>query len=665
MRTRLLAVALISALGLSSSLLQAQFQEPTKEDLQMTSDPKAPGAAAVYLNVEEVTDDPLHYHSFYARIKVLQEKGKDLATVEIPYQHGNFKVTDIRGRTIHSDGTILPLEGKPEDLLTSKFGDKQFARLVFTLPSAEIGSILEYRYQLRYDDNHYSSPFWQIQRQYFVHKAHYAFTPFKAFLKGSQNATNQFLVDSKGNAVNSLIYWPVLPAGAKVVTDGIGRFLLDLSDIPPIPDEEWMPPVESILYHVQFYYKSAFNSADFWITEAKQWSKDVDHFAEPTKAIQAAVAGIVAPGDNERQKAEKLYAAVQALDNTDFSRQKGKAELKQLGLREAKRAEDTWAHKSGSSQDITLLYLAMLRAAGLTAYDMKVVDRDRGLFAPGYLEFDQLDDDIVLAMIDGKEVALDPGEKMCPFEMMNWRHTAASGIRQGPEGRTIYTSPLLPYTSNSLTRIGELTVDAHGAVNGSFRFVMTGQDALRWRQAELRNDSDEVKKSFDRWLQEMLPEGVQGHVDHMIGMNDPDANLIAFVNVQGVLGTATAKRLLMPGFFFETRSRQPFIEEAARVELVDMHYGENVTDQVLYHLPEGMSVEANPQDVKIPFSNMAVFANKTVVAPGRVTEARQMLRGFTFVKPEDYPSLRDFYQKINAADQQQLVLTASSSAKGN
>ena len=166
--------------------LHAQFQEPTKEELQMTEDPKAPGAAAVFLNVEEVTDDPLHFHSFYARVKVLKEKGKELATIEIPYEQSNDKVTDIHGRTIHPDGTVVPLQGKPEDLLISKNGDAQYSRKVFTLPSVEVGSILEYSYQIRYDEDHFSSPFWEIQRDYYVHKAHYAFTPFKAFLKGSQ-----------------------------------------------------------------------------------------------------------------------------------------------------------------------------------------------------------------------------------------------------------------------------------------------------------------------------------------------------------------------------------------------------------------------------------------------------------------------------------------------
>ena len=132
----------------------------------------------------------------------------------MPYLKGDFKITDIKGRTIHSDGTVIPLVGKPEDLLISKSGDRQIGQKVFTLPSVEVGSILEFAYQLRYDDNHFSSPFWEIQRDYFVHKAHYQFTPFKAFMPGMpQQATSMYLTDAKGHTVNSLIWWPILPEG--------------------------------------------------------------------------------------------------------------------------------------------------------------------------------------------------------------------------------------------------------------------------------------------------------------------------------------------------------------------------------------------------------------------------------------------------------------------
>jgi hypothetical protein len=649
----------------SSAFLYGQFREPTKEELQMTSDPKAPGAAAVFLNVQEITDDQLHYHNFYARIKVLQEKGKDLATVEIPYQRGNFKVSEIRGRTIHPDGTVIPLTGKPEDLLSSKSADKQYGRMVFNLPSVEVGSILEYTYQLNYDDNHYSSPFWQIQRSYFVHNAHYAFTPFKAFLRGSQNATSIDLVDSHGHSINTLIWWPVLPPGVKVITDAMGRFSLDVKDVPPTPHEEWMPPIRSFLYQLLFYYKSAYSQSDFWASEGKRWSKEVDHFAEPSSAIHQAVSGLIAPGDSDLDKARKLYKAVQALDNTDFSRKKGQAELLQLGLRTAKRAEETWSQKSGSSQDITLLYLAMLRAAGLNASDMKVVNRDQGLFAPGYLDFDQLDDDVVILRINGKEIFLDPGEKMCPFQTMHWKHSGAGGIRQSGEGGSIYASPLLSSAENALWRMGDITLDDRGSASGSFHFLMTGQAALSWRQSALENDQEEVKKRFDRWLQSTVPDGVEAHVDHFLGLDDPDVNLIAMVNVHGALGSATSRRLLFPGFFFETRGHDPFVEEEKRVEAVDMHYGEKITDQIDYHLPAGFSVEGAPQDSNVTWQRLAMFGTKTKLAPGEITVARELLRGFTFAKAEDYPALRNFYQKVAAVDQQQLVLAASPIAKGN
>ena len=656
---------LLFVLIATPALLRAQFQDPTPEELKMTEDPKAPGAAAVYLNFEETTDDPLHYRSVYARIKILSEKAKDLATVDLPFVRGNTQITDIKARTIHSDGSVIPLVGKPEDLLTTKSGERQVDRKVFNLPSVELGSILEYRYQVRYADNQFSAPNWEIQHPYFVHQARYVFTPFKEFAPGAQVASRTYLTDQHGNLINNLIWFERLPPGTGVKTEVPGRFILNLKDIPPVPQEQWMPPRDSFLYSVNFYYKSATSTTDFWASETKLWSREVDHFAEPTKPLSDAVAGLVRPGDADLDKAKKIYQAVEALDNTDFSRKRGEAEIKQLGLRTAKRAEDTWAEKSGTRQDITLLYIAMARAAGLTAYDMKVRNRDRGNFEPSYLFFGQLDDDIVILTINGKEIVLDPGEKMCPFQTVHWKHSGASGIRQSADGRATAVSPYQAYTANTLTRMGYLTLAADGSVSGSFRFIMSGQQALLWRQTALENDPEEVKKRFDRWLQSIVPAGVQAHVDHFLSIDDPEVNLVAVVQADGALGTVTSKRVLVPGFFFETRANQPFVDQEKRIEPVDMHYADQVTDQITIDLPAGLSVEGAPQSANVPWANRAVFATKSVVNPNQVIIARQFSRGFTIVKPEEYRDLRDFYQKVAATDQQQLVLTASPSRKGN
>jgi hypothetical protein len=630
----------------------------------MASDPKAPGAAAVYLDIAESADDQLHTQSYYARIKVLTEKGKELATVSIPYG-GNFKVTDIQARTIHADGTVVPLEGKPEDLLVAKSGDVRVGRKVFTLPSVEVGSILEYRYDLEYPDDHVSSPTWDVQRPYFVHHAHYAFTPFKGFLKGDENLTSHYLMNSRGQVLNNLMWWMRLPSGQKLDRDAMGRFSLDVTDVPANPDEEWMPPIQSYLYRVFFYYMAATNASDFWTSEAKQWSKDVDHFAEPSQQIRAAVGGLIAPGDSDEVKARKLYVAVQALDNTDFSRQKSESELKELKLRIAKRAEDTLAQKSGSSEDIALLYLAMLRAAGLKAYAAKVVGRENGPFDPGYMDADQFDDTMVIADLGGKETLLDPGERMCPFMAVSWNHSGVTAMRQSVQGSGFTITPEQNYKLNALTRQADLTLDQHGGVTGSITFVMAGQEALRWRQRALENDDAEVKKQFDRELEGMVPNGVDAHVDHFLGMDNPDDNLLAMVKVTGSMGTATAKRLILPGYFFETRSREPFVDEAKRTTPVDMRYGDMVTDVVKYHLPAGMTVEGAPQDADLPWTGHALYVTKSKSDPGTLEVQRLMARGFAECKPEEYETLRGFYSKVATDDQQELVLREGAEAKGN
>lgn len=665
------------------ALVHAQFmslQPINPDELKMTSDPKAPGADAVYLEIRDISNDDQSYESYYVRIKVLTEKGKELATIQLPYLKEQAtrsilrpeeasKITDIKGRTIHSDGTVIPLEVKPEDLLVAQSAQVQVNRKVFTMPSVEVGSVLEYMWTLRYPENTVNSPSWEVQRPYFIHKEHYEFLPFKAFQPNKQ--TGMYLTDYDGDRLNELISWYLLPPGVTLkMAPATALYTLDVTDVPATPDEDWMPPVESYLYRVRFYYKDALDPQHWWLEASKRWDKRVSRFVEPSKSIKAAVAQIVSPSDTDLLKARKLYAAVQALENTDFTRAKSESERKELKLKAQKRAEDTLAQKSGSSEDIALLYLAMLRAAGVTAYPAEVADRSERMFDINYLSLDQFTDMLVILKNGDQEIFLDPGEKMCPFGQIAWQHTASNGLRQDDQGLSITSTPLSSYGQNTTLRSGDLALDSHGGVSGRLQFVMTGQQALYWRQKALENDQTELKKQFDKQLESDVPEGVEAHIDHFLSLDDANANLMAVVNVTGTMGVTTAKRILLPGFFFESRGRVPFVKEEKREMAVDMHYGDVVTDQITYHLPQGLAVEGAPQDADISWQGHAHFLAKSISGPGQITVKRSFARAFTIAKPEEYQDLRGFYQKIAASDQGQMVLNAASSTaaptpKGN
>jgi hypothetical protein len=664
-RNLVLPLFCLPALLLLPAIATAQFQQSSADELKMTSDPANPGASAVILNLEEKTDDIVHYTSKYARIKILTEAAKDLATVHLGYFKGGSTIADVSGRTIHPDGVIVPLNVKPADLMRVKEGESELHEVVFNLPSVEVGSVIEFYYQIRSTEWACHTPYWEVQSHYPIRKAHYVFTPCEGILDNTPGLGGRGVMDEHGQMLSDLMWYVHLPAGKTVAPTVAHRFDLSVENIPALPNESWMPPIESQRYEVRFYFAPGNSATAYWNNESHYWIKDVDHFAELTHAIKSGAQELGAGADAPLDKAKKLYAAVQAFDNTDFSRKKSDAERKAEGLKGTRRAEDVLLQKSGSSEQIALTYLALLRASGLTAYPMKVVDRRTGIFNASYLSFDQLDSTVVILNIDGKDMVLDPGEKMCPFGVVKWHHAGAGGVRQTDKGIDSWVTPLNVYGDNVVTRRAELTIALDGGVTGKLQFGMTGQEALRWRQQALLVDEGTLKKDFDDWIKTQIGSGLEAHVTRFNRLDDPSGELGAYATVTGSAASVTGKRILLPASFFVMGEDRTFISQPNRQLPVDMHFAAQLKDGVLYHLPAGYALEAPLPPSSVPWPEHAVYQIKATAGANGVTVGDTLARAFTFVQPDEYPALRDFYQKVAAADQQQLVFsTAATPATG-
>jgi len=639
-------------------LLRAQFQAPTPDELKMTEDSKAPGAAAVYLYREDITDDSNHFHSMYERIKILTEKGKDFATMHIPYVHGFDTVTDIQGRTIHADGTIVPLNVKPADLMEYRGKDFQVNTIVITLPAAEVGSILEYRLKIRGPDVEYHQPTWEVENDLFCHKAHFSYHPFVA--------PGHYIPGPSGEPLTRLMYAGRVGPVAKVdYNAGNNTYTLDINDVPSVPTEDWMPPLNTLKWRVEFYYTDAFSATAFWENAGKSWGKNASEFINPTNPIKNAAADLIAPTDSDEQKARKLYAAVQKLDNTRFSRTKSEAERKKEKIKDIHKAEDVWKEQSGTDDEIALLYISLARAAGLKAWPAQVTDRNRAVFDNNYLSTRQLNDYIAIVEINGKEVFLDPGQKMCPFGLLAWKHSLAGGFRLTATGAAPVMTPAMTYKTAVLQRVADLNIDPDGSVSGSVRYVMSGPEALHWRQLTLESDQEEVKKRFNEEIRDDFPDGVQADFDHFLALDDYNSNLLAVVKFSGSIGSATGKHYFLPGLFFESRSSHPFVAQDKRITPIDVHYPKTIQDYVTYHLPPGFSLEGSPEVADATWPDHAILKITSKKTADSVEMIRTLVYNFTFLDPKDYPNIHDFYQKVAAADQQQLVLTRSPAIKGN
>lgn len=662
---RLIPTAALALLVVAPAV-HAQWVAPTPEELSMTSIPQVPGAAAAYLFKEEIADDALHMQSFYYRIKILTEGGKDYANVELPFYAGESGMTldSISGRTIHPDGTIIPFTDKPYEKVVEKAQGYKIKVKVFSLPSVEVGSIIEYRYSLRLDDHYFQHPDWMIQTGLFTRKAHYMWRP-----------TDRMLTSEDGKQVSSSVAWtPLLPPGAQIKetkllqsfgSDG-GHIQLDLDvhDILPLPKEQFMPPMQSVAYKVLFYYTSFRTSKEYWASEGKRWAKASDKFIGPGSGVKAAVGGLVGPADTPEQKLRKLYAAAMTIENTDFTRAHTTAEERAAGFKEIKSADDVWSRKRGSGDQIAALFVGMARAAGMKAYLMGVANRQERFFIPGYLSVGQIDDDIAIVNLDGKDIFLDPGERYCAFGQLAWVHAFTGGLRETDGGTELAMTNALTYKDVRITRVADLKVDETGAGSGTVVMTYTGDAALNWRHDALRGDETSMKENLRTNLERLLPGGMEVKVSKVENVTDYEQPLKVTYDVKGPIGSSTGKRLLVVSDLFEANAKPKF-PEAKREEPIDLRYPTSTQDVVRLSLPAGMVVESSPSPTSNELKGAAAYTLQVATAPNSITIRRNLTVGRTFVESATYNDLRDFYGKYEAKDQESVVLTRSAAAAGS
>jgi hypothetical protein len=654
----ILTLMIGACLGASAS---DTFIKPTPEELSMTSVPGYPGASAVVLFREQIANDDMHVIQRYERIKVLNEDGKKYANVELNYvrtsdsggdffSNGNEEtVGEIVGRTIHSDGTIIPFTGKPYEKTIEKTKDYKYQARVFTLPSVEVGSIIEYRYATRYNEHMAQSPNWYIQGDLYVKSAHYKWFP-----------TTRDLVDSKERPINSISWFPILPAGAKIVTTQLPAtgtrnagqtYELNVSDIPPAVREDYMPPLRSYTYRVLFSFTAYRSSDEFWKSEGKEWSKRSDSFMKGSKEISDATQAAIAGATTSDEKLRKIYAKVMTLENTNYTRQREKVEDGKV----ISNVTDVLNRGRGSSTQLTELFVSMARAAGFKSYLMQVPDTSVEFFIPSWMSFDQFDDDIAIVSVDGKDQFLDPGTRYCAYGHLAWQHSFDSGLRQVDGGSAFEKTLGDGFAANKTTRVANLDMDEKGEITGKIDLAFTGSTALHWRHVALRGDDEGLKDELRKMLEEMIPRSLEVKVEEVKNVQAYEEPLQVSYQVKGTLGTATGKRLLMPVDLFESNSVAKF-SDSKRETAVDFQYPQTILDALRVNFHKGFEVEAAPKEDKYDIPKRALYVVKVETTPTSFTTRRNYTMGDFLFSSAEYPGLRTFYTQMETKDKESIVL---------
>jgi hypothetical protein len=644
-RWRIWLAALSLAAGLwfpAAAAAKEEWLPVDPADLALKDNPKSPGASAMVLYREVIQNDADEFETVYLRIKVFTEEGQKWGSgTTVAYDREHQRVTDLKGRTIHPDGSIAPFNGQVYEEVLSRTRATQKVIKRFALPDVTPGSIVEYKYTLRWT-GWLATARWIVPiEQLYQRQVHFEFTP--AVRTGLACEWITFGLPNGQGPVQK-------PGGGK-------SYVMDIEDVPAFEKEPFMPPAQELQARVLFFYsRRDFSSPDeYWKKEGKSWGERAEFFMGKRSAAEHEAGAVLAPGQTDEQKLRALYARVQGLRNLSFEPHKVEQEAKrELPFNE--NVEDVLKHGYGHHGELNRTFVALTRAAGFDATLVKVTDRDEAGFHKEIPSPNQFTTEIARVRQNGKDLFLDPGTLYCPFGVLPWEETAVTGFVLDKDPPVFITTPQPQPESARLARKATLTLDANGAVKGTLEAVFSGQEALLQRLHARNMDEEGRRKHLEDLVRGWLPSSSTVHLENAPDWTSSEAPLRAAFRVEiPDYGTATGHRLMLPATLFAGAHRNPF-PHARRVHPIYFHYPYVRTDEVTISLPEGVQVESlpKPQSMK---NAVAELTTQAATEQGAVHFTRQFLLIGGLIETKYYAALQAYFEKIQVADNEQAVLS--------
>lgn len=645
-------------------------------DLALKDNPASPGANAMILYREgDVVSQEPSIHE-YIRIKIFTQEGTKEGNVELPVDRQSVNIVDIHARTIQPDGSIVNFDGKVFDKTVTIASGVRYLAKTFTLPDVHPGSIIEYRYReqrapfsyvndhglaFARERNYYISKSWTVTSRLYTRDARFTIKPYSHI----DNFANVYADPLAYRAYG-------LPAGIVTVKQPDGSYAIDVHDVAALQKEAYMPPVRSLEVRVDFYYAEPNIPEDetpehFWNRTGKVWSDQIDRFVNKKETLDKDLTHTVGNADAPEVKLRKIYARVQKIRNLSTGEVKSETERKQRQLEPNNNVEDVLKHGYASGREVNYAFVALARAAGLSASEVLVANRGKVFFLPEKMDPSQLSADIVWVHAGTQDYYLDPASSAFPFGILPWFETDTRGVRCSKTGGEVVTIPPLPSSQATITRTVELEIDSGGQATGRLRTEYTGQSAASRRARYRKKDEAGRRQSVGREIQRWLPAGSTFEVTAISNWDNIDLPL--FVDGTAKVprfGTPNGRNMLVPASLFQTSQAVAF-RAGKRLYPIYFDYPFEEIDDLTLHVPTEYKVETVPPASEVRQAEPGMLSYEiSATQQGDAVEVKRVfiLDGSLF-PVASYPALQKFFNTMKTDDEAQIVLRNTESANNN
>ena len=206
-----------------------------------------------------------------------------------------------------------------------------------------------------------------------------------------------------------------------------------------------------------------------------------------------------------------------------------------------------------------------------------------------------------------------------------------------------------------VSRVADLKMTDDGSLAGKLTVTYSGLEA-QWRRVEERNEDETDKKKFlEDEVKGWVPVGIDVTLKNQPEWKSSATTLVAEFDFKAEgWATAAGRKALVPVGFFTAREKHLF-EHANRVHPLYFEFPSQTRDDVKLQLPLAWSVKSVPpaqnQDQKLVAYTLKVEDDK-----GEEHIVRQLKLDLLGLDQKYYGALRNFFQQVKTADEQQIVV---------
>lgn len=653
-----LSVLALAALG--SSVLASKEIDPAL--LSLTDCPMMPGCPALIL-LDETEFSNEGSRTKYARkqlIKVFTQEGIDTySDVEVKAQSGGWDVRNLEGRTIQPDGTSIPLK---QDNIRIKYlrAGKHHERVKSaTFPGVVAGSIIEYSYDILTEQNSYMTAVeWDVQQELPILTSGFTMKPGPFKIGWKQAGSEKVTVEDTSTH--------------KSVTR------LRAVKVPPIPDEPYGPPQDEVRARLYFDLPELMES---WLGRfAGQIAGYTGEFIDATPGITEKVKELTTASDTPIEKVRKIYRFVQE-GIGDEERRGEETEVEKV--KDAKNAGEVLAHGYGDERERTLLFLSLVKAAGLDQRLLMIVGRGSGVFDAKVPDKDQFDS-FAAAVKTGSEqwTFYDPATRHCPFGMIarekeggvpnalmiqplkgagSFQEAVVQNLRIRTNTAVAYGIAAIPFSAaakNVLTRETVVRLAADGSADVEVTDQGSGLVDLDHRLAYEELDESARREKLAAWVKGGLPKAelTEAAFEQIDSFEKP-AVLKYQIRIPDAAEALADKLILTPSLLHAARPGA-FTAEV-RVTPVHLPFRRKSQERIRIVAPEGYELDDLPAPVVVRDAPL-VFTFSFDRVQGELVVSRRVEIDTAVWPAADYSRLRAFYQKLQEADRQVVVFKKAS-----